>query len=47
MENRCIICNEIIPAGRQVCWVCEHKIMEGKDDIRIVERAKVKVSAEG
>ena len=23
MENRCVICGEIIPEGRQVCFACE------------------------
>lgn len=25
MENRCIVCGEIIPEGRQVCYRCERK----------------------
>ena len=24
MGNSCIVCGEIIPEGRQVCWRCEH-----------------------
>ena len=23
VENRCVVCGEIIPEGRQVCWGCE------------------------
>lgn len=23
MENRCVCCGEIIPEGRQVCFLCE------------------------
>ena len=46
MDNRCVMCNEIIPSGRQVCWICEHKIMEGRYDDRIIERAKDKIPTE-
>ena len=45
-NNRCICCDEVIPSGRQVCWICEHKILEGEDDNRIFERTKDKVSEE-
>lgn len=31
MEERCVICGEIIPEGRQVCPLCEKKY-GGKDD---------------
>ena len=24
--DRCIICGEPVPEGRQVCWGCEHHI---------------------
>ena len=27
-EDRCVMCGEIIPEGRMVCPVCEHKIMQ-------------------
>lgn len=23
MENRCVCCGEIIPEGRQICFICE------------------------
>lgn len=23
--NRCVCCGEIIPEGRMICWICEHK----------------------
>lgn len=26
-ENYCVVCGETIPEGRQVCWICEHKLM--------------------
>ena len=39
-NNYCICCGSEIPEGRQVCWICEHKIMEDKNDIRKVERAE-------
>ncbi|MBR5109883.1 MAG: hypothetical protein IK099_06780 [Clostridia bacterium] len=28
MEDRCVICGEIIPEGRQVCPLCEKKYGE-------------------
>ena len=31
MEERCVICGESIPEGRQVCPLCEKKY-GGKDD---------------
>lgn len=46
MEDRCVICNAIVPEGRQICWICEHKIMEGENDIRTFKRAKDEVSTE-
>ena len=27
MEDRCLICNDIIPEGRHVCVQCEYAIM--------------------
>ena len=27
MEDRCVICGDIIPEGRQVCPNCEDKVM--------------------
>lgn len=47
MEDRCIVCGEAIPEGRQVCQMCEYKIMEDENDIRVSERAEDKVSEEG
>lgn len=44
--ERCICCGEIISEGRQVCWACEHKVMEDKDDIRVFERTEDKISKE-
>jgi hypothetical protein len=45
-NNICYYCREIIPEGRQVCWICEHNIMEGKNDARVFERTKDEVSKE-
>ena len=28
MEDRCVMCGEVIPEGRWVCPICEHKINE-------------------
>jgi hypothetical protein len=25
VEDRCIVCGEIVSEGRMVCWQCEHK----------------------
>ena len=46
MEDRCVMCGDIIPEDRQVCLNCEHKIMEGKYDGRTAERTKDKVPTE-
>lgn len=34
MENRCIVCGEIIPEGRQVCPMCEKGLKPKPDDGR-------------
>ena len=26
-EDTCVICGEVIPEGRQVCPICEHRIL--------------------
>ena len=46
MEEKCIICGEVIPEGRQVCRICEYKIMEEQDDIRVFERTEDEISKE-
>ena len=30
-EDRCVICGEVIPEGRQVCPMCERKAMENQN----------------
>lgn len=30
-DNRCVMCGEIIPEGRQVCWICERKSDQNKE----------------
>lgn len=36
-ENRCVMCNEIIPEGRQVCPMCEGKfVVKGIDLVEVV-----------
>lgn len=32
MENRCVICGEIIPEGTQVCSICWEEMMEDNAD---------------
>lgn len=27
MHNRCVCCGEIIPEGRQICYICENNTM--------------------
>ena len=44
MEEKCIICGEIIPEGRQVCQICEYKIMEEQDDVGVFERTEDEIS---
>lgn len=31
-DNRCVMCGEIIPEGRQVCYICERKANERQTD---------------
>ena len=31
-DNRCVMCGEIIPEGRQVCLICERKANERQTD---------------
>ena len=45
-NNHCVCCNKVIPSGRQICWICEREIMEGKDDARTPKRTEDKVSEE-
>lgn len=28
MENKCVVCGDIIPEGRQVCFNCEKKTVD-------------------
>lgn len=30
MEDRCVMCGEIVPEGRMVCLLCERTVMETK-----------------
>lgn len=40
MVDRCMICGDPIPEGRQVCPICEDRIKEGnQDDQRVVDPA--------
>lgn len=32
MNNTCICCGEMIPEGRQICWICERN-----DDMRLID----------
>lgn len=33
MEDRCIMCGEYVPEGRQVCKVCEQQILNNNKQI--------------
>ena len=46
MEERCVMCGDVIPEGKQVCLNCEYKIVEGRNDDRVAKREKDKVSTE-
>jgi predicted nucleic acid-binding Zn ribbon protein len=32
MDNTCIVCGEIIPEGRDICWACEHGYITNKEN---------------
>jgi len=32
MEDRCVMCGEIIPEGRMVCPVCEERVLTRKGE---------------
>jgi len=32
MEDRCVMCGEIIPEGRMVCPVCEKRVLTRKGE---------------
>lgn len=34
MEDRCIMCGEYVPEGRQVCRVCEQQILDGDKQVK-------------
>lgn len=36
MVDRCAMCGDPVPEGRQVCPICEDKIAEGKTDDQCV-----------
>lgn len=31
MDNTCVCCGEMIPEGRQVCYICEKAAEENKE----------------
>ena len=44
-EEHCIVCGEIIPEGRQICWRCEHLDFEELKQIVLnsIDEAKTPV----
>ena len=39
-ENRCLMCNEIIPEGRMVCLLCEQNVINDEYNPKILEQNK-------
>jgi len=39
-ENRCLMCNEIIPEGRMVCPLCEHNVVNDEYNPKVLARNK-------
>ena len=39
-ENRCLICNEIIPEGRMVCPLCEQIVVNDEYNPKVLARNK-------
>lgn len=33
VDNRCVMCGEIVPEGQEVCPTCKSKTMEGKQSM--------------
>ena len=47
MEERCVICGEVIPEGRQVCPKCERRRWEDEHDQGGGPDREVSESADG
>ena len=39
-ENRCLMCNEIIPEGRMVCPLCEQNVVNDEYNPKVLARNK-------
>ena len=39
-ENRCVMCNEVIPEGRMVCPICEHNVINDAYNPKTLARNK-------
>lgn len=39
-ENRCLMCNEIIPEGRMVCPICEQNVINDTYNLKMLARNK-------
>ena len=39
-ENRCLMCNEIIPEGRMVCLLCEQNVINDEYNPKLLARNK-------
>lgn len=37
MEDKCVICGEIIPEGRQVCPKCEHPVSANNQTEKLIQ----------
>lgn len=39
-ENRCLMCNEIVPEGRRVCPLCEQNVINDTYNLKMLARNK-------
>lgn len=39
-ENRCLMCNEIVPEGRMVCPFCEQNVINDTYNLKMLARNK-------
>ena len=47
MEDRCIMCGEYVPEGRQVCKVCENQILNNNKQISKSKKRGIFVNLTG
>ena len=47
MEDRCVMCGDIIPEGRMVCPVCEERVLTRKEVAAVQIRTRLRESQSG